>query len=82
MIVILYQEFKEHQHFVIFWSQKMTSAKENYKTLNQKLLTMMKYIKHWRHYLKEVKHIITVHFDQNSLQYFNIIKQLNHWQIW
>jgi hypothetical protein len=40
----------------------------------------MKCIKHWKHYLKRVKHIIMIYFDQNSLQYFNIIKQLNHQQ--
>lgn len=80
MATILYQEFEEHWHPVTFWFWKMTSAEKNYETSDQELLTIINCIKHWRHYLKRVQHIITVHSDQNSLQYFNMIKHLNCWQ--
>jgi len=54
-------------HLVAFWSRKIIPAKQNYKTHDQELLTIVAAFKQWRHYLDGVKHIIEVLTDHNNL---------------
>ena len=54
-------------HLVAFWSRKIIPAKQNYKTHDQELLTIVAAFKQWRHYLDEVKHVIEVLTNHNNL---------------
>ena len=57
-------------HFVAFYSRKMISAKRNYETHDQELLTIIMCFKHWKHYLKSNLHFIEILIDYNNLKRF------------
>ncbi len=67
-----------HWHFVAFWFCKMMSAECNYSTENAEMLAIVMTFKQWQHYLKEVKHVITVIMNHANLQMFMTIKKLTH----
>ena len=71
----------EEWHSVIFWSRKMTSSENRYKTHNQKLLVIVIIFKHWCHYLKDSYQIIEILTDHNNLQEFMKVKELNRRQV-
>jgi len=54
-------------HLVAFWFCKMMFAEHNYNTENTEMLTIIMTFKHWQHYLKKIKHIITVITDHANL---------------
>ena len=62
---------------VIFWSRKMISSENRYKTHNQKLLIIVIIFKHWCHYFKDSYQIIEILTDHNNLQEFIKVKELN-----
>ena len=68
-------------HSVIFWSRKMISAEQQYKTYNQELLAIVMAFKQWRHYLKDSTHSIEILTDHNNLHRFMNVKSLNEKQI-
>jgi len=53
-------------------------VKHNYDTENAEMLTIIMTFKHWQHYLKKIKHAITVITDHVNLQIFMTIKKLTH----
>ena len=56
-----------HWHSVAFWFCKMMSAKCNYNTENAEMLAIVMTFKHWQHYMKEIKHVITVIINYANL---------------
>ncbi len=54
-------------HPVIFFSQKMISAKTWYEIHNGKLLFIINVFKTWKHYLKGYKYEVFVLTDYNNL---------------
>ncbi len=54
------------------------SAECNYNTENAEMLTIIITFKHWQHYLKRIKHVITVIMNYINLQMFITIKKLTH----
>jgi RNase H-like domain found in reverse transcriptase/Integrase zinc binding domain len=64
-------------HPVAFWSRKLLPAEENYGAPDQEMLAIVKSVKHWRHYLKGVKHPIKVQSDHKNLETFLSTKALN-----
>ena len=63
---------------IIFFSQKMISAKTCFKTYNQELLAIVKDFKTRRHYLKSCKYEVFIFTNHNSLCQFMNIKNLNY----
>ena len=67
----------EQWHFVIYWLQKLSSMKNNYKMHNLKLLAIVETFKQWCHYLKNNKYSVEILTDHNNLHEFINIKTLN-----
>ena len=42
----------DHWRLITFWSRKLISIKQNYKTHDQELLIIITMFKQWKHYLK------------------------------
>jgi hypothetical protein len=79
--IISQLQFDEQWRFVAFFSRKMIFAEMNYETHDQKLLIIVKCVKHWRHYLKKNYHTMKVFIDHNNLKDFMNVKTLNERQI-
>ena len=67
----------EQWHFVIYWLQKLSSMKNNYKMHNLELLTIVETFKQWHYYLKNSKYSVKILTDYNNLCKFINIKTLN-----
>jgi RNase H-like domain found in reverse transcriptase len=65
---------------VAFYSKNMVSAEYNYEIYDKKLLTIIRYLEHWRSELKNTDIFIKVFTDYKNLEYFIIIKELSHRQ--
>jgi len=65
-----------HWHSVVFWFCKMMLAEHNYDIENAEMLVIVMTFKQWWHYLKEVKHVITIIINHANLQMFITIKKL------
>lgn len=69
-----------HWHPVAFWSRKMTPAERNYDTGDTELLAIVMSCKHWRHYLEDTKHPVTIITDYLNLRSIMIDKVLSRRQ--
>ena len=76
----LNQKYYKWWHFVIYFSKKLSSTKENYDVHNKKLLAITVVLKKWRMYVKKKSKIIKF-MNHKNLLYFIKIKKLNQWQI-
>jgi len=56
-----------HWHSVTFWFYKMMFAEHNYDTEDAEMLAIVMTFKHWQHYMKEIKHVITVIINYANL---------------
>ena len=63
----------------ILFQKKSTKIK--YLIHDEKLLTIIKCFKQWKHYLKNCQFIVTIMFDHNNLKYFMFTIILNKKQI-
>ncbi len=59
----------------------MIPMKTRYETYNKELLTIVKALKTWRHYLEGCKHKVLVLKNHNNLQCFIDMKNLNSKQV-
>ncbi len=59
-----------HWHSVVIWSRKWQSIEWNYDAHDQKMLTIVESMNHWRHYLEETWHEIEIINDHANLQHF------------
>ena len=67
----------EQWHSVVYWLQKLSSMKNNYKTHNLELLVIVETFKQWHHYLKSNKYSVKILTDHNNLCEFMNVKTLN-----
>jgi glutaredoxin-related protein len=75
--IISQLQLNEQWRFVAFFSRKMIFAEMNYETHDQKLLIIVEYFKHWKHYLKKNYHAMKIFIDHNNLKEFMNVKTLN-----
>ena len=66
---------------VAFHSRKLTPAEQNYNIHDKELLAIVDAFKHWRHYLQEARHEISVVTDHKNLTAFTTTKTLNKRQV-
>ncbi|KAL0188064.1 hypothetical protein M9458_015163, partial [Cirrhinus mrigala] len=60
-----------------FYSQKLTSAEQNYDVANRELLAMKVAFEEWRHWLEGAKLPFIVLMDHRNLEYLKAVKRLN-----
>jgi len=63
---------------VAYFSRKHSNEEYNYEIYNKELLVIIWAFKEWRPELEGAKYPITVIIDYKNLEYFIIIKLLNH----
>ena len=74
--ILCQQDLDDHWHLIAYHFKKMIFAKCNYETHDKKLLTIIHFFKHWRHYLKSAQHEVLILIDHKNLNRFMIITQL------
>ncbi len=79
--IIFQLQFDDQWQSIEFYSRKMIFAEMNYKTHDQKLLTIIECFKHWKHYLIENYFTIEILINHNNLKSFINVKTLNERQI-
>jgi hypothetical protein len=65
---------------VAFYSKNMASAECNYKIYDKELLTIVRYLEHWKPELESINILIKVFTDHRNLEYFIIIKEFSRRQ--
>ena len=70
-----------HLHLIVYFSKKMIPAETRYENYNNKILTIVKVFKIWRHYLEDSKYKVLVLIDYNNLHYFMDTKTLSSKQV-
>ncbi|RMZ81808.1 hypothetical protein DV738_g2027, partial [Chaetothyriales sp. CBS 135597] len=64
-------------HPVAFFSRKLKEAKQNYKTHDAELLTIVERFRQFQHYLEGSLHPVRMRTDHQNLCYFMTTKELN-----
>ena len=77
IIIILQLINNELWYFIVYWSCKIQKSEMQYDTHNYKLFIIIVTFKHWRHYFKDLTHLVKVLFDYVNFKFFIIIKHLN-----
>ena len=67
-------------HPVAFISHSMTKEERNYDVHDKELLSIVRALEEWRHYLMGTKHEVEVLTDHNNLLYFRKSQNLNRRQ--
>ena len=49
---ILFQQWKDRWHSIVYFSRKFSSLKLNYSIYDKKLMTIVMSFKQWKHYLE------------------------------
>ena len=78
--VYLNQKNEDKQHFVTYFSRKLSLTKQNYDIHDKKLLAIITSLKIWKIYVEEAFEF-TIYTNYKNLLQFIIIKQLNWRQI-
>jgi hypothetical protein len=75
--VVLSQRNREGKiHPIVFQSATMNNAEQNYEIYDKELLTIIRSLEAWRHYLEGAQHKVTILSDHQNLQYFATSKTL------
>ena len=72
----LNQENEDKQHFVAYFSRKLSSTKQNYDIHDKKLFAIIIFLKTWKIYVEGALEL-TIYTNHKNLFQFIIIKQLN-----
>jgi hypothetical protein len=67
-------------HPVVFLSKSLSEIERNYQIYDMEMLTIIRALKEWRHYLEGVKHPIEILTDHKNLEYFRVVQKLNQRQ--
>lgn len=68
------------QHPCIFISKTFSPTERNYKIYNQELLSVIRALTEWQHYLQGSPHETMIYTDHKNLTYFRKAQNLNWWQ--
>jgi hypothetical protein len=67
-------------HLVAFLSKSLSAVEHNYEIHDMEMLTIIRALEEWHHYLEGARHPIEIWTDHKNLEYFCIIQKLNHHQ--
>jgi len=68
-------------HLVAFLSKSLSAVECNYEIHDTEMLTIIRALEEWHHYLEGARHPIEIWTDHKNLEYFCIIQKLNHHQV-
>ena len=79
--VCLLQKYKDGQHLVVYYSQKIILLELNYNIYNKELLGIVIALKKQRAFLQGIEKLFIVKINYKNLTKFLIIKKLNKRQV-
>ena len=79
--VCLLQKYKDRQHLVVYYSQKIILLELNYNIYNKELLGIVTALKKQKAFLQGTERLFIVKIDYKNLIEFLIIKELNRRQV-
>jgi len=50
----------------------------NYEIHDEEMLAIIHTLEEWRHFLEEATHLVEIWTDHKNLEYFMMVKKLNH----
>ena len=68
------------QHSCAFISQTFSPTERNYKIYDRELLSMIRALQEWHHYIQRSNHETIIYLDHKNLTYFQTAQKLNHRQ--
>jgi len=68
---------EEKWHLVVFYSKFLSPVERNYKIHDKEMLTIIRTLEEWRHFLEGAQHPVEIWTDHKNLEYFMIAKKLN-----
>ena len=68
----------EKWHPCAYLSKGLNDVERNYDVHDKEMLSIMRALEAWRHYLEGAKHKFKIWTDHRNLQYFMEAKKLNH----
>jgi len=71
---------EEKWHLVAFYSKSLSLAEQNYEIYDKEILTIIRVLEEWRHFLEGARHLVEIWMDHKNLKYFMMAKKLNHRQ--
>ena len=63
-----------------FYSKSLSLVEQNYEIHNKEMLTIIRALEEWRHFLEGARHPVEIWTDHKNLEYFMMAKKLNHRQ--
>ena len=78
--VLLQQLDDDHWHPIAFRLESMVEAERNYKIYNKEMLTVIRALEDWRHYLEGLPQPFTIVTDHRNLEYWRTAQNLTRWQ--
>jgi len=67
-------------HPVAFYSKSLSPVERNYEIHDKEMLTIIRALEEWRHFLEGAQHLVEIWTDHKNLEYFMIAKKLNRRQ--
>ena len=71
---------EEKWHPVAFYSKSLSLVEQNYEIHDKEMLTIIRALEEWRHFLEGARHLVEIWTDHKNLEYFMMAKKLNHRQ--
>jgi len=77
---------EEKWHPVAFYSKSLSPVERNYEIHDKEMLTIIRTLEEWRHFLEGARHPVEIWTDHKNLEYFMTAKKLNrcqaHWSLY
>jgi hypothetical protein len=64
-------------HPVAFLSKALDQVERNYKIHDTEMLTIIRGLEEWRHYLEGARHPVEIWTDHKNLEYFQVAQKLD-----
>ena len=75
---VLLQEGPDNDwHLVAYLSGSFSPLERNYDVFDCELLTIIKALEHWKHYLKGARHPFKIWTDHKNLEHFQMAQDLS-----
>jgi len=71
---------EEKWHPVAFYSKSLSPVERNYEIHDKEMLTIIRALEEWRHFLEGARHPVEIWTDHKNLEYFMTAKKLNRRQ--
>jgi hypothetical protein len=69
-------------HPVTYYSKSLNAVEWNYKIHDKEMLVVIWALEDWCHFLEGTHHKFEIWTDHKNLEYFMMVKKLNHQQAW